>query len=185
MDAFFLDVRYGFRLLRTSPGFAAIAIATLALGIGANTAIFSTDDAILGRTILMNGTWHDVIGVMPREFVFRNRDVDYWIPISFSPQAAAARNSHFLNVVARLAPGVRLEAARDDMRRVDQVLQQEYPDSNRSVRSVLVPIKEELLGDTRVELLVLMTAAAAVLLIACANLASLLLSRAVGRRGEL
>jgi predicted permease len=298
------DIRYGLRLLRKSPAFAAVAIATLALGIGANTAIFSTVDALLiralpysdpdrivmvwedahevgfprntpapgnytewarlnrsfsgiaatrgasanftgsgvpeqivgravtpnffavlgvnpiagrvfteaedragaqvvlisyglwqrrfggdrsviGQTMLMNGNRTAVIGVMPRGFVFRNRDVDYWVPIAFSPEAAAVRTSHFLNVVARLAPGVSLPAAADDMHRIDTVLQKEYPDTNRNVRSVLLPIKEELLGDTRVQLLVLMGAAAAVLLIACANLASLLLSRAVGRRGEL
>ena len=298
------DIRYGFRLLRKSPGFAAVAIATLALGIGANTAIFSTVDALLiralpytdpdrivmvwedaheigfprntpapgnytewarlnrsfsgiaatrgasanltgsgvpeqivgravtpnffavlgvnpiagrvftdaedragahvvlisyglwqrrfggdrsviGQTMLMNGNRTAVIGVMPRGFVFRNRDVDYWVPIVFSPETAAVRTSHFLNVVARLTPGVSLPAAADDMRRIDAVLQKQYPDTNRNVRSVLLPIKEELLGDTRVQLLVLMGAAAAVLLIACANLASLLLSRAVGRRGEL
>ena len=298
------DIRYGLRLLRKSPGFAAVAILTLALGIGANTAIFSTVDALLiralpyadadrvvmvwedaseagfprntpapanygdwarlnhsfsgvaatrgtsanltgggvpeqvvgrgvtpnffsvlgvapiagrvftedenraaaqvvvigyglwqrrfggdrsaiGQTVLMNGSRYAVIGVMPRGFVFRNRDVEYWVPIAFSPQTAAARNSHFLNVVARLAPGVSIEAAAGDMRRIDAILQQQYPDTNRRVRSVVVPIKEELLGNTRAQLLVLMGAAAAVLLIACANLASLLLSRAAGRRGEL
>ena len=298
------DIRYGFRLLRKSPGFAAVAILTLGLGIGANTAIFSTVDALLiralpyaepdrivmvwedaheagfprntpapgsftdwtrlnrsfvaiaatrgvtanltgsgvpeqvigravtpqfftvlgvnpiaGRTfteaedrsnvqvavisyglwqrrfggqlaaigspILMNGNRFEVIGVMPRHFVFRSRDVDYWIPMAFSPAAAAVRTSHFLNVVGRLAPGVGLEAARDDMRRVDDVQRQENPEPGRHVTSVLVPIAEELLGDTRLQLLVLMAAAAAVLLIACANLASLLLSRAAGRRGEL
>jgi putative ABC transport system permease protein len=304
MDGLLADVRHGLRLLRKSPGFSVVFIATLALGIGANTAIFSTVDAVLlralpyaqpdrvvmvwedasaigfprntpapgnyadwarlnrsfsgmaatrgasasltgdgapeqvlgrgatpnffpvlgvrpmlgrtftddedrahaqvvvisyglwqrryggdpsivGRAIAMNGTRFDVIGVMPREFVFRSRDVDYWVPIAFSPETAARRTSHFLNVVARLAPGVSLDAARDDMRRVDTTLQRQYPDTNRSVQSVIVPIRDELVGDTRVELLVLMAAAAAVLLIACANLASLLLSRAVGRRGEL
>src|SRR4051794_32414020 len=298
------DIRYGLRLLRRSPGFAAVAILTLALGIGANTAIFSTVDALLirslpyadadrvvmiwedarqagfprntpapanyadwarlnhsfsgvaatrgasanitgsgvpeqvvgrgvtpnffavlgvtpiagrafteaedrtgaqvvvigyglwqrrfggdrsavGQTLLMNGSRYEVIGGMPRDFVFRNRDVEYWVPIAFSPQQAAARNSHFLNVVARLEPGVSIAAAAGDMQRIDTILQQEYPDTNRTLRSVLVPIKEELLGNTRMQLLVLMGAAAAVLLIACANLASLLLSRAAGRRGEL
>ena len=298
------DIRYGFRLLRKSPGFAVVAILTLGLGIGANTAIFSTVDALLiralpytepdrivmvwedaheagfprntpapssftdwtrlnrsfvaiaatrgvtanltgsgvpeqvigravtpqffavlgvnpiaGRTfteaedrsnvqvavisyglwqrrfggqpaaigspVLMNGNRYEIIGVMPRDFVFRSRDVEYWIPMAFSPAAAAVRTSHFLNVVARLAPGVSLDAAKDDMRRVDEVQRQEYPEPGRHVTSVLVPIADELLGDTRVQLLVLMAAAAAVLLIACANLASLLLSRAAGRRGEL
>jgi putative ABC transport system permease protein len=297
------DIRYGLRLLRTSPGFAAVAILTLALGIGANTAIFSSVDALLiralpyadadrvvmiwedaseagfprntpapanygdwarlnhsfagvaatrgatanltggvpeqvvgravtpnffsvlgvapiagrvfteeenrsgaqvvvigyglwqrrfggdgtviGRTVLMNGSRYAVVGVMPRGFVFRNRDVEYWVPIAFTPQAAAARNSHYLNVVARLAPGVSLEAAGGDMHRIDAILTREHPDTNRRVRSVVVPIKEELLGNTRAQLLVLTGAAAAVLLIACANLASLLLSRAAGRRGEL
>ena len=96
--------------------------------------------------------------------------------MAFSPAAAALRTSHYLNVVARLAPGVSLAAARDDMRRVDEVQRQEYPEPGRHATSVLVPIDEELLGDTRMQLLLLMAAAAAVLLIACANLASLLLS---------
>jgi len=304
MDALLADLRHGCRLLRRSPGFTLIAVATLALGIGANTAIFSTVDAVLiralpfadpgrlvivwedasaigfprntpapgnyrdwarlnrsfagmaatrgatasltgdgapeqvigravtpsffsvlgvapihgrafteaedaaraqvvvigyglwqrrfggdpgivGRTLLMNGSRYDIVGVMPRGFVFVNRNVDYWIPTSFAPDVAVNKNSHYLNVVARLAPGVSLAAARDDMRRVDETMQRLYPEDNRGLRSTIVPIGEELVGDTRVELLVLMAAAVAVLLIACANLASLMLSRAAGRRGEL
>jgi putative ABC transport system permease protein len=131
----------------------------------------------------MNGNPYEVIGVLPRAFVFRDREVDYWIPTSFSPEAAAARGSHFLNVVARLGPGVTLEQAKGDMRRVDDALREQYP--RQFAPSLLVPIKEELLGKTSMQLIVLMGAAAAVLLIACANLASLLLSRAAGRRGEL
>ena len=94
------------------------------------------------------------------------------------------RNSHFLNVVARLKPGVAVEAADREMKSIAAQLTQEYPDSNRDVGAVVVSVREDVLGDTRVEVLVLMIAAASIVLIACANLASLLLSRAWARRGE-
>src|SRR5262249_44630377 len=118
------------------------------IGYGLWQRRFAGDRGIVGRAILMNGTSYQVIGVMPRGFVFRNRDIEYWVPFGLSPQLAAARNSHFLNVVARLAPGVSLAAAMDDMKRVDEVLRQQYPQPGRHAPSVLVPIKEELLGDT-------------------------------------
>jgi putative ABC transport system permease protein len=146
---------------------------------------FGGDPAITGRTILLNDARREVIGVLPREFVFRNPLVDYWAPISFPPAMAADHGSHFLNVVARLAPGVSVDAADADMKRIAAELGEQFPRSNSRVSAVVVPVKEDLLGNARVELLVLMAASAAVLLIACANLASLLLSRAIGRRGEL
>jgi len=161
---------------------------------GANVAVISYglwqrryggDPGIVGRTLLMNDTRYDVVGVMPKAFAFRNRDVDFWWPMRLPPQQANTRNSHFLNVVGRLKPDVTFEAARDDLRSIARTLTQQYPDTNRDIGVTLVPAKEEMLGNTRLELIVLMAAAAAVLLIACANLASLLLSRAAGRSGEL
>jgi predicted permease len=142
---------------------------------------------MVGRTLVMNDRQYTVIGVMPRSFVFRQNDIDFWVPIRFTPAQAASRNSHYLTVVARLKPGVTLEAARADMLHVSTVLQQEHPETNGELRTaaVVLPLKNDLLGDTRLELFVLMGAAAAVLLIACANLMSLLLSRAIGRRSEL
>ena len=100
------------------------------------------------------------------------------------PQLVNTRNSHFLKVVARLKPGVAVETADREMKWIAAQLTAEYPDSNRDVGAVVVSVREDVLGDTRVEVLVLMIAAASIVLIACANLASLLLSRAWARRGE-
>jgi putative ABC transport system permease protein len=148
---------------------------------------YGRDASIIGRTMLMDDKRYDVIGVMPQSFVFRRNDIDYWIPTHFTPSEAADRRSHYLNVVARLKPGVSIDAANAEMRRISTVLQREYPETNGNahVTTTVVPLKADLLGNTRVELLVLVGAAAAVLLIACANLASLLLSRGIDRRGEL
>jgi putative ABC transport system permease protein len=145
---------------------------------------YEADPGIVGRTIVMNGARQEVIGVAPASFVFLNREVDYWIPMRLPPPLANTRNSHFLLVVARLKPGVPVETADREMKAIAAQLTFEYPESNRDVGAVVVPIREQILGDTRVEVLVLMIAAAAIVLIACANLASLLLSRAWTRRGE-
>jgi len=145
---------------------------------------YNGDPSILNRTLLMDDNRHEIIGVMPKPFVFLNRDVDYWVPIHFSPAETLDRRSHYLNVVGRLKPGVTVDAANADMRRVSETLRQQFPDTNVRVTTVVVPVKDDLLGDTRLELLVLMGAALAVLLIACANLAGLLLSRAAARRSE-
>jgi hypothetical protein len=88
--------------------------------------------SILRQTLLMNGNRLEVMGVMPREFVFRDGEIDYWIPFrsSLTPAAAIDRRSHYLNVVARLKPGVSVETANLDMRRVSDVLKHKYPDTN-------------------------------------------------------
>ena len=145
---------------------------------------YGGDPSIVGRTVLMNDQPHEIIGVMAASFVFRNREIDYWVPIHFTPAQAVDRGSHFLNVVARLKSGVALPAVHADMQAVTRRMKEQFP-SSRAMDIVVVPIKEDTLGNTRLELIVLMGAAVAVLLIACANLASLLLSRAAGRRGEL
>ena len=103
---------------------------------------YGGDPAILGRKILMSDQPYDVIGVMPRLFAFRNRDIDYWIPINFDPKQASNRGSHYLNVVARLKPGVSIQSAQADMQSIASTLEAQYPDDNRGVGSVVVPVRD-------------------------------------------
>lgn len=298
------DLRYGLRLLLRSPGFTLVAILTLALGIGANTAIFSVVDAVLirplpysdadrlvmvwedasfvsfprntpapanyvdwknrnrsfsdmaamrfrqatltdesspelavgsgvtwsffsllgvqpqmgraftadedkpdtrvvilshglwqrryggdpklvGRAIRMNGEETTVIGVMPSYFRFPDKTTEYWVPAGFSPAEWANRGSHYLRVIARLKPGVTPEQAQSEMTGIALQLQKEHPLENRQIGAVVVPLREQVVGDTRVALIVLLAAAAAVLLIGCANLANLLLAKSSARTREI
>jgi putative ABC transport system permease protein len=155
---------------------------------------YGSDPGIVGRTIAMTGqnttssagdVKYEVVGVAPASFVFLSRDVDYWVPMQFSPAEASDRGNHMFTVVARLKSGVSVEAADSDMEAITRRLSEQYPETNRDFAAAsVVQIREQVLGDTRVQVIALMTAAAAIVLIACANLASLLLARASVRRGE-
>jgi putative ABC transport system permease protein len=301
-EQFARDVRYGLRQVRRNPTFSAIAIATLALGIGVNTAMFSAVDAVLirplpyvdadrlvmiwdemsyigfpkhvstpaewrqwrrlntvftdiaatdsasftlsgdgepeqlpgcrvtgnfwpllgvrpllgrvftededtrgvkvavlshglwmrkfggspdalGRMITLNDTPHEVIGVMPRDFYFLPaRDVELWTPTSFSPQLLGHFSWHTLAIVARMKPGVTLSEVRASM---DALSLRVTADLDRARSAVAVPLREEMAGKTHTSLIVLLGASAAVLLIACVNLANLLLARGAVRRREV
>ena len=145
---------------------------------------YGGDPGIVGRTMVMNDLKYEVVGVAPRAFLFLDREIDYWVPIRFTPQQVNTRRSHFLMVVARLNPGVSVDAAGAEMNDIAKHLGNVYPETNRGIGAVVVPIREQVLGNTRVEVIALAVAATAIILIACANLASLLLARASVRRGE-
>ncbi|HVP54172.1 MAG TPA: ABC transporter permease [Candidatus Eisenbacteria bacterium] len=303
MDSWGRDFLYGWRGLRRAPGFAAVAILTLGLGIGANTAIFSIIDAVLlrplpyhnpgelvrlyetedapgnypftgpdfldwktqnhsfqdmvvyswgqdmnlsgkgepdhvigtpveanffsllgarpllGRTfaagedekgrdrvaILGYGLWqtkfdgnpgivgqqieldnrkYDVIGVMPAGFHFPS-DAQMWIPQDMDSKTLGRRGMHWLNAIGRLKPGVSLQQAQAEMTLIAAQLEKQYPDSNHKVGASLVGMHEDVVGESRASLLMMLGAVVLVLLIACANVANLLLSRAVGRQKEM
>jgi putative ABC transport system permease protein len=147
---------------------------------------FGGDESIIGRSILMNGVRTKVVGVMPQDFFFQDRkNSDYWVPMAFTSKQWARRQTHFLTVVARLKTGVTAQQAQKDMERVATDLQRQYPESNAKVGAVVVPIQKEYAGAAGSGLLVLQVASLFVLLIACSNLANLLLARSTGRRREM
>ena len=304
MGTFFQDIRYGIRVLARKPGFTALAVLTLALGIGANTAIFSVVDAVLlrplpyrdsdklvqifetelspgnfpltgqdfldwraqnrtfqdmavyshqesfnvsavgateperaivvetqanffdllgveplrGRAFLngedqagknhvallsygfwqrffagqisalngslkMNGETYTIVGVMPAWYQIPG-NADLWVPIDASSKGLGGRGNHHLRAIGRIKSGATLSQATADLRTVAAAIEKQFPDSNKGETAVLIPLREQITGNTRGQLLTLFGVVALVLLIACVNVANLLLARATGRKRE-
>jgi predicted permease len=304
MEAFLQDLRYGLRMLAKSPGFTAIAILTLALGIGANTALFSVVNGVLlsplayphsgelvalygktpgldkapiaylnfldwrrdtrtfssmgmyrnqdysfvgtgeaerlsgymisadffstlgvtpilgrtfradddhpgaapvvilgggfwkrkfgssqetiGKSITLNGTSYTIVGVIPASFTFYGHDRDVYTPIGQwnDPSFRDRRVDLSAHAVGRLKPGVTLSQAKADMDGVAQNLAAAYPEADKATGTTLVSLKEDIVGNVQPFLIVLLAAVGFLLLIACANVANLLLARSVGRSRE-
>ena len=303
MEKLLQDIRYGMQLLARKPGFTALAVLTLALGIGANTAIFSMVNAVLlrplpfsepgqivqlnmteeapgnfpltgqdfldwraqnrtfadmavytftesynvtgageperanvvetqanffsmlgvqpiyGRPFLngedtegknrvallsyafwqrqyagqvsaintdlqLNGEPYHVVGIMPAWYRVPG-GADLWVPIDMSPKKLGPRGEHHLRAIGRVKSGVTIEQARADLLAISTAISNANPSSNYKVVSIVTPLREQLIGNFRTQLWLMFGAVGAVLLIACANVANLLLARATDRRREI
>ena len=147
--------------------------------------LFGADPGVLGRSITLDETPHVVVGVMPPGFHFPSRDVEFWVPLVFEPEAFEDRANVFLRVVARLAPGVTAEAARAELNMIAAALASAYPDANARTGATVVALRDEVSGASRSMVYILAAASLSLLLLACTNLASLMLARGVERRREL
>jgi putative ABC transport system permease protein len=142
---------------------------------------------ILGTDIILNNAKHTVIGILPANFQFFSPEISIWAPIAFTTEQLQERNSHNLEVVARIKDGVSFERAQAEIKTIQKNIGLEYPEETGEGKlgAFIVPIREQLVGDVKRPLILLLFAVAFVLLIACANIANLLLSVAASRKKEI
>ncbi len=153
---------------------------------------FGSDPSILGKTVALERESWRVIGVMPPEFSFPSREIDFWIPWSFTYlhhgkviDGTRQHDQRYLSAVARLKRGVSVAEAEDQLNAVSAALGEELPETNAGWGARLVPLHDDLVGSARTTLLVVFGAVAVVLLVACVNMSSLQLVRMAERQKEI
>jgi putative ABC transport system permease protein len=147
---------------------------------------FGGDSKIVGQTLTLNGNSYQVIGVLPARFQFAPAGgAEVWVPLNPSENQTTRRFMHWLNIVARLKPNMTLQEAQADMSVVARSIAAEHAESHTGTSIRVVSLHEQIVGNVKPILLVLLSAVCFVLLIACANVANLLLARSAGRQKEI
>jgi putative ABC transport system permease protein len=145
---------------------------------------FGGDKSAVGNSVILNGEHYQVVGIMPAWYSVPGA-ADMWTPIDSSPEGLGGRDNHHLRVLGRVKDGVSVDQARADLKTVTARLAKQYPNNNSQSSAVLVPIKQQFIGTTRSQLLIMFGAVTLVLLIACVNVANLLLTRSASRHREI
>jgi len=151
---------------------------------------FGQDPAIVGRPIQLDQSTYHVIGILPAGFkspfqLIEPETISYYVPAAYSAAQLADRTTMELNVIGRLKPGVSIETAGTVMDAISTQLEQRFPETNRNIHVSLTPLRDDIASGSRTSMLALAGAVGAILLIACINLANLLVARAVGRQQEI
>jgi predicted permease len=182
-----------FRALRVAPALGRVFDAGQARHGAAPVAVlshdlwvrrFHSDPQVVGRSVSLDGESYTVLGVMPRGFGYPEGSADLWIPADLGSNPSSQRGAHYLDVLARLRPGVSIERAAVEMTEIAAGLERRYPGTNKGYGVSVVPLRDRLVGEVGKTLWILLGAVGLVALIACVNVANLLLARATRRTTE-
>jgi putative ABC transport system permease protein len=147
--------------------------------------LYGEQKEVLGHSVQLNNETYTIVGIVSAGFCFPNVDTEAWIPLAFSGNDLQARGNHWLNVVGRLRAGASIAGVQEQMSSIAAVLARQYPSQQTGRGIQVVSLHDDLVGEARPTFWLLQSAVACMLLIACSNLANLLLSRATGRQREI
>lgn len=146
---------------------------------------YGGSESVLGKSIRLDGATATIIGVLPTDFQWQRNEGDIWAPIQQNPLWGRGRVARLFEIVGKLAPGMNIAQAQAEVQTISGALAAQYPGNNKGITARLVPMQEDLVGEARGPLLVLLGAVGLVLLVACANVANLVLARASGRSRQV